>query len=218
MNGSAIETVTKWHELQPAKAAFCAGREAAALKLSRAMVYVAALLLLGAFVGPLWHYNFTGLEYPEGLPMAIYVNHLEGRIDIINELNHYIGMRKIEESKFPELSVMPWVVALLCVAGLGAAALRRRSALAVWLGLLVVTGLALLGDFAWRLYTYCHNLDPTAAIQVEPFMPRLVGSYHMMNFYIASYPGLGAIAMMASFGLGSLALVLQWRARTPLRR
>jgi copper chaperone NosL len=182
-----------------------------AFRVSRAMIYLGALVLLAAFAAPLWHYDFSAPQYPEGLPMTIYINHLGGRIDLVNELNHYVGMLKIDEKSFPELTVMPWLVALLCAGGIAAAASRRLWAVGAWLVVFAVASLILLGDFWWWLYAYGHYLDPHAAIRIAPFMPRLFGSYGMMNFHIVSYPGWGGVAMIASFGFGFFGFLIGWR-------
>lgn len=178
--------------------------------LSRLLIWSASGILLVALFTPLWHYDFTAPQYPEGLPMTIYINHLGGRIDLVNELNHYVGMSKIDESAFPELLVMSWMVAILSVAGLAAGATRRLWALGLWLGVFATASLVLLGDFYWWLYFYGHNLNPRAAIRIAPFTPRLLGSYHLMNFQVTSYPGLGGIAMMSSFALGFIAFAVRW--------
>jgi copper chaperone NosL len=188
------------------------GRALLAFRLSRAMVYLAAFVLLAAFAAPLWHYDFSAPQYPEGLPMTIYINHLGGRIDLVNELNHYVGMLKIDEKSFPELTVMPWLVAILCVGDIAAAASGRLWAVGVWLVFFAASSLILLGDFWWWLYAYGHNLDPHAAIRIAPFTPRLFGSYTLMNFHIVSYPGWGGIAMAASFGLGLFGFLIGWFA------
>lgn len=188
------------------------GRPLVAFRVSRAMIYLGALVLLAAFGAPLWHYDFSAPQYPEGLPMTIYINHLGGRIDLVNELNHYVGMLKIDEKSFPELIVMPWLVAVLCAGGIAAAASRRLWAVGIWLAVFAVASFILLGDFWWWLYAYGHNLDPHAAIRIAPFTPRLFGSYSMMNFHIVSYPGWGGIAMVASFGLGLFGFLIGWFA------
>lgn len=194
------------------------------LNIAHGFVYAAAIVLLGTFLAPLWHYNFTAPlypEYPQGLPLTIYINHVGGRINLINGLNHYIGMAKINESDFHVLYVMPWLVALLCGTGLVVATWSRDRLwpLVAWLGAFSAIGLALLGDFYWWLYTYGNNLNPHAAIRIAPFTPRLLGSYTILGtFHVMTWPGLGGIAMMASFGLGFLALAAEWLTRPASRR
>lgn len=187
--------------------------------VARAMMGAAALLLPATFFAPLWHYNFTVPlypEYPQGLPMTIYIGHLEGRIDLINELNHYIGMRKIDAGDFVALSVMPWLIAVLCAGALAAVIWGRERLwpFVAWVGAFAVSGFVLLGDFYWWLYTYSHDLNPHAAIRMPPFTPHLLGSYTLLDtFHVLSWPGLGGIAMTAAFAFGCAAFAAQLLGR-----
>jgi hypothetical protein len=61
-------------------------------------------------------------------------------------------------------------------------------------------------SFYNRLYQYGHNLDPTAAVKVPPFMPPLVGPKTLANFRVYSYPGPAAF-FMAGFAILLLAAI-----------
>ncbi len=176
-------------------------------RISRVLLVLAALSLLPAFFLPLWSYGFSALQYPEGLMMWIYANHISGRIDLINELNHYIGMREIVESGFPELKIIPVLLALLIILAIGIALAGGLRSLLVWQSLFAIVGLGLLGDFYHWLYVYGHDLDPHAAIKIPPFTPHLIGAYTFLNFHIMAWPDWGAFAMVFSFVLGGIALV-----------
>ncbi|HEY9158582.1 hypothetical protein [Candidatus Binatus sp.] len=180
------------------------------LRLSRAMMLAASLLLLISFAKPLWHYDFEAPQYPEGLPMIIYLDHLGGRVDLVNELNHYIGMHKIVESDFAEFRMIPALVVFFCIVGIVVAASKRLWVLVGWVVGLAIAGLLGLADFYSWLYMYGHELDPHAAIRIPPFTPHLLGAYRMMNFRIVSYPGIGGIAIILAAVLGFLALVMEW--------
>ena len=52
-------------------------------------------------------------QYPEGLEMKIWINNLTGDVKIISALNHYIGMKHIEVSMFPEFKYMVYIVGFL---------------------------------------------------------------------------------------------------------
>jgi copper chaperone NosL len=176
-------------------------------RIHRELVFAASVVLLLAFAGPLWSYSFQAPQYPEGLQLRIYVNKLGGRVDLINELNHYVGMEKINESSFPELRMMPWIIGAMCALGLLVGAIGRRWAILGWLGAFAVLGLIGLYDFYSWLYLYGHNLNPRAPIRIPPFTPHLLGSYQLMNFHISSYPGLGGMMLMLSFVIGAVALL-----------
>jgi copper chaperone NosL len=53
--------------------------------------------------------------------------------------------------------------------------------------------------FYHRLYEYGHNLDPEAAIKVEPFTPPFFGRVQIANFWVESFPG-GGSYVLAVFG------------------
>jgi len=188
-------------------------------RLSRLLVGAAALLLAAVYVLPLWHVRLVAPQYPEGLGMHIHVSSLQGATETdlnnINELNHYIGMKRIETDAIPELAVMPWIVAALIGGGLLVAAVGKRLPLYLWLGTFAASGLAGLFDF-WRWeYDYGHNLDMAEAIIKIPgmsYQPPLIGSKQLLNFTATSWPGLGGVAAGTAFALGLTAVLLTWWA------
>ena len=97
---------------------------------SRALVAVAALLLLGLYAVPLWRIQLHAPQYPEGLGLLIRVNTITGikpaDLDNINGLNHYIGMKAIDPEAVPVLAIMPWVVGALSLGALLVAAVGLR--------------------------------------------------------------------------------------------
>ena len=111
-------------------------------KLSRLAIALAAVLLAGAFVVPVWRIDLVAPQYPEGIGMLIRVNTITGikpnDLNNINSLNHYIGMKVIEPAAIPVLDVMPVVLGALVVTGLIVALYGRRWAAWSWLGLLGV--------------------------------------------------------------------------------
>ena len=188
-------------------------------KLSRTLLAIASVLLLGVFVLPLWRINLVAPQYPEGLGMLIRVNAVTGikpnDLGNINGLNHYIGMKAIEPDAIPELRVMPWIVAGLAAFGLLAAIAGRRRLLIVWLGGLASLAVVGLIDF-WRWeYDYGHNIDFEHAIIKIPgmtYQPPLIGTKQLLNFTAASWPDLGAVCLGLAFALGIVALVVVRRS------
>jgi len=186
--------------------------------LSRILVAISSLMLIGMFVFPLWHVRLTAPQYPEGLGMNIRINTVEGATETdlknINGLNHYIGMRAIDPDTIPELRFMPWIVGVLVVSGLAAAAVGRRKIVYVWLASFLTLGIVGLIDF-WRWeYDYGHNLDPATAIIKIPdmsYQPPLIGTKQLLNFQAVSLPGTGAILAGVAFALGLVAVVLTMR-------
>jgi hypothetical protein len=189
-------------------------------RLSRLLVGAAALLLVLLYVLPLWHVRLVAPQYPEGLGMNIHVASVQGATETdlnnINNLNHYIGMKRIESDAIPELTIMPWLVGMLIAGAVLVAALANRRALYTWTGGFALLGVAGLVDF-WRWeYDYGHNLDLEEAITKIPgmsYQPPLIGSKQLLNFTATSWPGLGGIAAGLAFALGVVAVVLTIRAR-----
>jgi hypothetical protein len=184
-------------------------------RLSRLLVGAAALLLAAVYVLPLWHVRLIAPQYPEGLGMHIHLSSLQGATETdltnINNLNHYIGMKRIETDAIPELAIMPWIVAALVAGGLLVAAVGKRRPLYAWLAAFGLSGVVGLADF-WRWeYDYGHNLDMAEAIIKIPgmsYQPPLIGSKQLLNFTATAWPGSGGVAAGLAFALGLTAVVL----------
>ena len=72
-------------------------------------------------------------------------------------------------------------------------------------------GLFALWSFGYKMYVYGHNLAPTAAVKVDPFMPPLFGAKQLANFEVYSYPQAASYAMALSSLLLVVALAAAWR-------
>ena len=179
--------------------------------VSRILTAVAALLLLTVFFFPLWRYDMGAPQYPEGLAMTIWAHKVGGQLPLVNQLNHYIGMKHIEPDSMAELKVIPWIVVGLIVSGLAVAVVGRFKALVAWFVTFVVLGLAGLADFYWWLYDYGTHLSPEAPIQIPPFVPPLFGTNMLANFEISSYPDTAGWAAFVAVLLAFVAVVLEWR-------
>jgi copper chaperone NosL len=178
---------------------------------------VAALLPLASFFFPLWHYDFEEPQYPEGLAMSIWSYKLGGRVDLINGLNHYVGFMTLEESDFIEFKVLPALIGLVTLTGLGVVVSGSFKWLRAWVVGFTVFGAVALVDFYRWLYTFGHSTDPRAIIEIEGYTPPIIGESAFMNFYITAVPGIGAAALIAALLLGIVALALVW-IRLPGRK
>ncbi len=182
--------------------------------ISRGLLALAALLLLGVFFKPLWKITLEAPQYPEGLGMLIWVNDITGEnphdLYNINLLNHYIGMKYIEPEKIPELKVMPFVFGFFVLLGLAGAATGSRKLLLLWVGLFVVFGILGLLDFYRWEYDYGHNLDPNAPLKIPglAYQPPLIGCKTLLNMKACSFPAEGTYIALASLILGLAALML----------
>lgn len=176
--------------------------------LTRIVSALAGLALFSAIVLPIWKIELTAPQYPEGLEMFIYSNKIGGEIEIINGLNHYIGMRTIHEEDFAEFVVLPYIIGLLAVFGILTAIVNRKWFLYLWFAFFVIFVLAVGIDFYFWLYNYGHNLDPTAPIQVPgmTYQPPLIGFKQLLNFGAFSIPDSGGW-IMAIAGTAMAAVV-----------
>ena len=182
-------------------------------KKSRTVMIVASLLLLLLFIFPLWKISLYAPQYPDGLKMYLNINGISdgetSDIANINIMNHYVGMKQINEDDFKEFTYMPYIIIGLTVLGLFVALIKNRSFILVWLILIAVLGVLGLYDFYLWEYDYGHNLDPHAAIQVPgaAYQPPLIGSKEILNFTASSYPQTGAFIIGISMALGVFAWV-----------
>src|SRR4030042_5111342 len=100
-------------------------------KGSRILVLVAALALGLVYVLPVWRIKLQAPQDAEGLGMVIRINTIEGvkkhDLNNINNLNHYIGMKRIEPESIPELRIMPVLIGVFMGLGVLAAAVGRRK-------------------------------------------------------------------------------------------
>lgn len=189
-----------------------------------ALGLLAAVLCLLAIPLPLWKARLEAPQYHgEGaLRLTAYGDRLVGDICEINDLNHYIGMRRLGEPDIPCGSVAlgrgentvgriaPEMVLWLPAAVGSAAAslvavavpprrwLRRLALVFLW-GLPV----GVLGMTQFRLYQYGHDLDPAAAFHPDPFTPRVLGPSRIYQFDVLAVPGVGLLLVVAAAALVS---------------
>lgn len=189
--------------------------------LPRALALAAALLVVPTFLSPLWNLTMFAPQYGDGLRLDIYSYRLQGGnhgqdLKEINLLNHYIGMHDLAEEDFREFKWMPFVLGGLGLVFLRAAVVGRVLDLLDSMVVFTYVGLFSLWSFALKLYSYGHDLAPTAPVKVPPFMPPLFGRAQLANFEVYSYPGLGSYALFA-VGL-ALAVALVLAVRGVVRR
>jgi copper chaperone NosL len=180
---------------------------------SRIVIACLAITMMSAFYVPLWQILMWAPQYPEGLEMKIWIDNLSGDVKIISALNHYIGMRHIEVSMFPEFQYMKYLVGIMVAIGLLASIIGRRFSLWTFALVVVVAGGAALIDFYLWGYDYGHNLDPTAPIVVPgmSYQPPLIGTKQLLNFTAFSGPDIGGwIFLGIGIGLFTI-IVLEYR-------
>lgn len=181
------------------------------LSMTSSVILICSAILIGlSTIFPWWRLLLYAPQYPEGLNIIVYPNRLEGQLDIINGLNHYIGMKNFSEASFPELAYLTYLIAGLAVLTLVVGLLRKKLFLYMLIGLFLVGGLLGAYDLYQALHTFGTQLDPHAPIKIKPFVPPMVGENHFANFTTYSYLGKGAYFIVLAF---LLTLIPLWKDR-----
>jgi copper chaperone NosL len=173
---------------------------------AKAILIFSALALIAVLFVPMWKIELNAPQYPEGLVLKIYPHKIGGNVDIVNGLNHYIGMKTLHTKDFIEFTLLPYIIGFFSLLCLITLFLNRRKWLYVLTVLFIIFGVVAMVDF-WRWeYNYGHDLDPAAAIQVPgmAYQPPLIGYKQLLNFGAYSIPDTGGYIF---FGVGFLLLI-----------
>ncbi len=177
----------------------------------RAFTFLSALLLVLVLFFPIWKIELTAPQYPEGLALQIFAGKLGGDVEIINGLNHYIGMRTLHANDFIEFTVLPYCNIFFAALVFVTAISNRKSMLYFTTVLFVAFCILAMFDF-WRWeYDYGHNLNPEAPIRVPDmaYQPPLLGYKQLLNFGAFSIPDIGGWMFIAAAALLVLCMLSQ---------
>jgi hypothetical protein len=177
----------------------------------------AALLIIISIFLPYWSLVLHAPQYPKGLVVNAYINHLEGDVREIDGLNHYIGMRPLGEAAQFERSISVFAIAALAL--LVIAAIYIHSPWAAILSLpAVFLPPVFLADLYFWLNNFGQNLNPNAALSnaVKPFTPTILGEGIIGQFKTVAYADFGLLLASAASILILVGLFLQRRAYKPL--
>ncbi len=180
------------------------------------MVGAAILIIISIFM-PYWSLILHAPQYPKGLTVYAYVNHMEGDVAEIDGLNHYIGMRPLNEAAKFEKAIS--IFSIIALALLVLAAVFIHSP---WSTLLTLPAVFLppvfLADLFYWLNNFGQNLDPHAALSnaVKPFTPTILGEGIIGQFKTVAYADVGLLMASTASILILVGLYLQRRAYKPL--
>lgn len=168
--------------------------------LSKGVLLLVMVLLVSSIFVPMWRIELSAPQYPEGLVLKLHANKIAGDVDIINGLNHYIGMKTLHKEDFVEFTVLPYIFIFFALFALATAIIAKKKTLYVLFISLVLFGVLAAADFYRWNYEYGHNLDPNAAIQVPgmSYQPPLIGYKQLLNFGAYSIPDIGGWLLIAS--------------------
>lgn len=160
---------------------------------SRILLFLCGAGLMAVLFVPMWRIELNAPQYPEGLMLMIYANKLGGNVDIINGLNHYIGMKTLHEKDFVEFTVLPGIIIFFSVAFVLTALIGKRKIMNILFSLFISFGVIAMIDFWKWEYRYGHDLNPDAAIKIPgmAYQPPLIGFKQLLNFGAYSVPDIG---------------------------
>jgi copper chaperone NosL len=180
----------------------------------RMTLVICSIALLSVLVLPIWQIQLTAPQYPEGLVLLIYADKLAGGVDIINGLNHYIGMRTLHAADFIEFTVLRYIIifygVLFLITGFAG---KRRLLYATFIAFVTFGVVAMVDFWKWE-YDYGHNLNPEAPIRVPgmAYQPPLIGYKQLLNFGAYSIPDIGGWIFLGVGIVLSVLVVLELRS------
>lgn len=178
---------------------------------------LAGVLLVISSAQPYWNIKMKAPQYPHGLTVTAYLTHLRGDVAELDTLNHYIGMKKLDEGgKLERATAVPALasMALLLVA---ASFVHTRWAVLLALPALLFP-LLFLGDLQAWLYYFGNNLDKAAPLSsaIKPFTPKAIGLGKIGQFRTLAWLDQGFWMSVWASGATFVGLCLHRWAYKPL--
>lgn len=187
-------------------------------RLPAGLLLAAAVLLLISLFQPYWQITMFAPQYPDGLTVTTYVNHVGGQVSEVDILNQYIGMKPLESAALMEKRFGVFLIASMAL--LVMAAVKIHSPFAALLSLpAVLYPLIFLVDLQFWMANFGLHLDPHAPLNlaVKPFVPRVLGVGYIGQFKSVALPCSGLDLAVCATLLVLAGLWLQRRAYKPLR-
>lgn len=178
---------------------------------TRLAIFLSAILLVMVLFFPIWEIELSAPQYPEGLSLQIFAGKLGGDLDIINGLNHYIGMKTLHAGDFIEFTVLPYCIIFFAVLTFFTAIRNKRGLFYFTTILFTLFCIVAMADF-WRWeYNYGHELNPEAPIQVPgmAYQPPLIGYKKLLNFEAFSIPNTGGWLFIAAAAILVICMIAE---------
>lgn len=179
---------------------------------------LARICLLCSLFLPYWHIKLKAPQYPKrDLQLNAYINRVEGDMREINGLNHYIGMRPLDEAATFEKAIGVWGLIALVLVIEASMFIHSRWAALLLLPVILFPGIFLADLYYW-LNLFGQNLDPTAPLSssIKPFTPPPLGEGVIGQFKTIAWMGSGLWLAWVAAALVVISLVLHRRAYKPL--
>jgi len=188
--------------------------------LPSALLMLAALMLMVSIFLPYWGMNMYAPQYPRhlgGLKVDVYINHLEGDMREIDELNHYIGLPPLDEGGQLERSISVYAVVALGLLLMAGVFVHNQ-----WAGIMALPilgyPLVFIADLWWILYSYGHSIDPASALggAIGPFTPPILGVGKIAQFETEASFGMGFYLALVAIGVLLVGLWFHRAAYKPI--
>jgi hypothetical protein len=181
-----------------------------------ALAVAGAAAFVAALAQPWWKFILYAPQYPHGLRLDISLGGLAGDVHEIGMLNHYIGMKHLEDAATFERAHAAVGVAAVAVASFAVLFWHGRRPAWWTAGVAALLPLGFLSDSFFWLYRFGHELDPRAPVHIPGFTPQLFGNGQIGQFMTFAEPALGfwiAVGGAALFGAASLLRQKTYRTR-----
>ncbi len=188
-------------------------------RISTVLFVLAAALLVTSTFFPYWKMRLNAPQYPQGLYIVVYVDRMEGDIREIDGLNHYIGMKPLEEAAQLERTLAPIAIAVMALFIIGVAFIHSKWFAVLAIPVMLFPFIFLLDMFVW-LYYYGHSLDPQAPLSssIKPFTPTVLGTGTVGQFSTTATLQIGWYMALAAAILTAIGLHYRRAARLAAER
>ena len=173
------------------------------------LLALAAALLFTSIFLPYWRLTLLAPQYPGGLSVQTYVNRIEGDVQEIDGLYHYIGMRPLEQAAQFERAVSVYAITALALIVVAAIFVNARWSWLLTLPTLMLPAVFLLDLYVWLQHFGLH-LDPTAPLSssVKPFVPAVLGRSKIAQFETVAAVDSGFYLALVAAALVLVSLLL----------
>jgi copper chaperone NosL len=181
------------------------------------LMLIAAVVLFISTFFPYWRMEMDAPQYPRGLEMTVFVNRVEGDVQEVDTLNHYIGMRPLSEAGELERSLAVIAIGSLVLLIVSAIFIHNPCALLLTWPVLLYPAI-FLADLWYWMQNFGMNLDESAPLSsiIEPFVPPLIGEGKIAQFTTYASWESGFWMSMSASVLIALGIFFHRRAYKPL--
>lgn len=160
------------------------------------LVFLGAALIVFSFWFPYWNLTLKAPQYPKGLHISVFMDHVEGDVSEVNILNHYIGMKSLDEAAQFERR-FAWAGLLLFALGAFLILPIGRKLYKILYIPPIIFLIGFVADMFYWLYDAGHNLNPDAPVNITPFTPVMVGKGQIGQFSTLAFFGSGFFIVLA---------------------